>query len=160
MNRIPDRRYSEVIGHAFTLIPPRIADMLSGVQFVCGVDPVFAGLHDYDDMDDDRSYRRTAHCCYPFHLTRPASDRVTTVMIPTLRDADPKVVVHELGHALDWRIGRKHMAQPTTWYAETNRMEAFAEAFSTLLIDGYGDSDVLQQDKATLALFETLASSP
>lgn len=158
MTRIPSQRFAEIIGEGLRRIPERITDRLSHVQFVCGVDPGFAGLHRYGDIDDGRSYRDTAHCCYPFNLARPASERVTTIVLPTLANLGPATVVHELGHALHQIVGFDQLAAATTSYARTNRYEAFAEYFTTWLHHGYGDEAALHDDRSSLALLEGLAA--
>lgn len=159
MDRIPDRRYSEVIGSALQVFPERIRKRVEHVHFLCGVDPVFAGLHTFKETADGRFYADTAHCCWAHHITRPAAERITTVVLPNVPRRS--VVIHELAHALHETIGfeRRHVV-PVTEYAETDRWEAFAESFTAWRLYGYGDEDALMGDKATLALFETLASSP
>lgn len=157
MNRIPDQRYATVIGEALAILPQRIADRLTGVRFVCGVDPGFAGLHAYGSSENGYAYSTTAHCCFPYHLrNRPAAERPTTVVLPY--PPALTTVVHELGHALDWSIGRTHTAAPVTDYARTDRDEAFAEAFTTWKFWGYGDEAAFRSDGATVALFEELAA--
>ena len=44
MERIPDQRYSELIGEAYSCIPPNIVKLIDHVHFFCGTDPVYAGL--------------------------------------------------------------------------------------------------------------------
>lgn len=65
------------------------------------------------------------------------------------------VVVHELGHMLDWQLGRTHMAVPVTEYAATDRSEAFAEALVAKVFV-YGDQDAWWSDGATRALWQQL----
>ena len=158
MHRIRDARWREPIGHALDLIGPALVDRIGPVRWFTG-DPVFAGLHRYGDTDDGRSYRATAHCCYPVHFAhRPAVDRVTTIVLPY--PPSPATVVHELGHALDWRLGFGHTAAPVTWYARVNRWEAFAEAFTAAVVAGYGDQAAAASDRATRALWAALAGTP
>lgn len=153
--RIPDARWSGAIGEAFNRLPGRLTELLGHVRFVCGVDPLFAGLHSIENTDDGRSYRGTAHCCYPFHLIGPADRRVTTIVMPTA--PDPSTVVHELGHALHEVVGFSYQAAPVTKYAKTNRYEAFAEAL-VAWTHWYGERDAAESDIRTLALFEELAA--
>lgn len=150
-SRIHDRRTAEQIGEALRLIGPRIRERLGHVQFVVGVDPVFAGVHSYEDTADGRSYRQTACCLYPHHIIGPRDRRVVTVCLPVHERKWTGVwtVIHELGHALDYTIGRDHIAEPVNEYAETNREEAFAEAFASWV---WGQ----QIDPATRALFRML----
>lgn len=156
MTRIPDQRYAEAIASALRTIPTRICQRLAHVQFLCGVDPAFAGLHRYGTTTDGRSYGSTAHVAYPVHIQRPAVERVTTVVLPEL--VAPLSIVHELGHALDESIGfDHHTVKPITDYARTDRWEAFAEAFTGWLYR-YGDEDILFRDQQTIDLFERLAA--
>lgn len=149
--RLPGAR--EAIGHALHIVEG-FRDAIGPVEWFVGADPVFAGLHNNTDISDGRSYRDTGHVCYPCHLENaPADRRCTTVVMPTLM---PVVhIVHELGHVLDWRMGFTHTADPVTEYAESNREEAFAEAF-TARFYRYGDQDAAATDLATIALFDSL----
>lgn len=153
MNRCAGTGFREPVGVALQAIPAAIRERLSGVSFFCGADPVFAGLHSYEDTEDDRSYRDTGHCLYPFHqLHRPADDRPTTIVLPVVEP--PKYVVHEIGHAVDELTGFTHLARPVTKYAKTNRREAFAEAFTAWLWPGYIRWVI--DDPATRCFFEGL----
>jgi hypothetical protein len=58
----------------------------------------------------------------------PKGERHITVVLPGLKPV--RVIIHELGHVLDWFLGLRHSVRPITDYAETNREEAFAEAFT------------------------------
>lgn len=155
-DRVPDHRYGEAIACAYAVMPSAIRLRLASVRFLCGVDPRFAGLHAYGDTTDGRSYGVTAHCCYPFNVKRPRAERATTIVLP--EPEPPVVIVHELGHAFDGCIGFEHEADPVTTYAETNRYEAFAEAFTAWLYPDYGDQDRLHADRPTISLFEELAA--
>lgn len=156
MERIPSQLYGEAIGEGLRRLPAGMRDRLGHVRFVCGVDPVFAGLHAYTDGHQG-SYGDVAHCCYPFNLLGPRDRRTTTIVLPTPEAAQPHTVVHELGHALHYLVGFEHLAAPVTEYAATDRYEAFAEAL-VAWTHYYGDRDVATQDHATLALFEELAA--
>lgn len=147
LSRVPNARFAEVIGEGLSRLPEGMRLRLGHVQFVCGVDPVFAGLHGYEG-------HWRAHCCYPYHISGPRDRRVTTVVLPVLEG--PHVVVHELGHALHETIGLSHIAVPVTEYAATNHEEAFAEAL-VAWTHWYGDQATALQDKATRALFGRLA---
>lgn len=156
ITRIPAHSYSEAIGEGLRRLPAGMRRRLAHVRFVCGVDPVFAGLHAYNESHQG-AYRDVAHCCYPFNLLGPRDRRVTTVVLPTLDAAEPATVVHELGHALHHLVGFNHTAVPVTEYAETDRYEAFAEAL-VAWTHWYGDRDVAHADGPTLALFEELST--
>ena len=155
MDRAPDYRWREPIGAAIRIIGPRMMERIGPVRFLCA-DPVFTGLHSYGDTTDGRSYRDTAHCCYAEHINRPAVERLTTIVLPT--PPDPATVVHELGHALDARLGFVHDAAPVTHYATANRCEAFAEAFVAWYWWGYEQLTDVREDAATMALFAELAA--
>ncbi|GAH23462.1 unnamed protein product, partial [marine sediment metagenome] len=73
-------------------------------------------------------------------------DKHTTVVLPQLLPID--YPIHELGHVLDGILGWRHVAIPVTKYAETNDLEAFAEAFTSWLIPGYAD----RPDEGTIYL--------
>ena len=166
MQRIRRHRDAELIGHAYSLLPPRLAQRLEHTHFLTGVDPNFTGLHHDERTVDGRYYRDTAHVVYPFHQWhRPAAERVTTVVIPhwtrRLQWWMPASVVHELGHVLDWQLGFTHHAQPVSEYAHTDRMEAFAEAFAAWALPfgyDYGEQKdrLYDTDRATIALLEGL----
>ncbi len=156
LDRIPSHRYAEAIAEGLDRLPGRMAGRLGHVRFVCGVDPVFAGLHSYVDTTQGWSYGEVAHCCYPHNLSAPRDRRTTTIVLPTLAAARPDTVVHELGHALHHLIGFEHTAAPVTEYAGTDRYEAFAEAL-VARTHYYGDADALHADLPTLALFDALS---
>ena len=155
MHRIPNYQYGSLISESLSRLPQGMRDRLTHVRWFCGSDPIFAGLHSYEDTTDARSYRNTSHCLYPYHINGPADRRVTTIVIPELET--PDVLVHELGHALDGTINFDHLAiQPVTWYAKTNQHEAFAEAL-VAYTHYYGDREVAETDYSTLRLFEELS---
>lgn len=136
MKRLVSTGFRSVISGALAMFPEWLADELRDSDFLCGVDPLFVGLHEFYDTEDGRSYRNTAHVAYPFHqLHRPAAHRATTVALPILEE--PWVIVHELGHVLHERLGFPEAPGPVTEYAEANDMEAFAEAFTMAHVPGY-----------------------
>jgi hypothetical protein len=154
MNRLStDPHYRETIAQAFRVLPRNLRRRLEHTQFLCGVDPVFAGLHEYTGTIDDRPYKDTAHCAWPIHIIGPADRRTSTVVLP--KRVSVSNVVHELGHVLDWQLGRSHMATPVSEYAATDRNEAFAEALVAQLFV-YGDQDAWWSDGATRALWMQL----
>jgi hypothetical protein len=81
MQRIGTQRQAEAIQAAFNLLPAPTADRLAAVHILCA-DPILVGFHHTCPSTDDRSYRDTAHVCYPWDIDRPASERVTTVVLP------------------------------------------------------------------------------
>lgn len=165
MERITSQDQAEVIGYVLDLIPERLRDA-AGCDFVT-VDPVFAGLHDIEDTGDYlsdglvRSYRTTAHCCYPCHV----ADKRSTVVLPPRRDERPHsyfTVLHEIGHALQHELGERiggydrlpHF-NPVSEYAAANQDEAFAEAFAAWF---YEPEQIPAFDPASRAFFDGLAA--
>lgn len=127
MNRIHLPGLGPAVDAALELYPPPARALLE-CDLWAGIDPVFAGLHRYDTLDDGRSYRTTAHVCYPRHVDGHADRRRTTIVLPTRAALEIPLLVHELGHVLDERLGFELTAAPVTAYARGSRMEAFAEA--------------------------------
>lgn len=150
MRRIT-QAHSPAIERAFEVIGPRLADRLRHVDFFCGTDPIWAGLHSFQKTVGGNSYGAVAHCCFRNHT----SDKSVTVVLPVL--VPPSTVVHELGHALHYEYALDHVALPVTDYAKTDRFEAFAEAFEATFF-WYGDQDVWWSDEATRDLIQRLAS--
>jgi len=146
MDRLIDRKWAPAIERGFGLIPKALRDRINP-HFLVGVDPLFAGLHDFVDASYGRSYRDTCHCAYPWHQTPLAkSQRHTTVVLNGEPDVD--TVVHELGHVVHESLGFDHRAVPLSGYAQTNHHEAFAVAFTAWLIPDHW-STVGIQDKTT-----------
>jgi hypothetical protein len=143
--RIKAGGYSAVIEAAFQIIPEQLHYLRP--DFLCGTDPIFAGLHTYANTFDGRSYADTAHCCYPFNQwTLAKTQRRTTIVLPRIPNIS--TVIHEFGHVVDEHFRFEHTAQPVTRYAQSNRYEAFAEAFTAWLLPGYP----APPDDATIAL--------
>lgn len=138
MNRVKAGGYSALIEAAYRIVPQEIHPLIQP-DFLCGTDPLFAGLHGYTDASYGRSYTDTMHVAYPHHQTGLAkAHRRTTVVIPNQpKELRVEHVVHELGHVLHETLAWEHVAEPVTWYAEGNWCEAFAEAFTSWLVPGY-----------------------
>ena len=136
---------------------------LGTVDIVSGVDPVFIGLHSVAITDDGRAYKATAHCAWPAGQTtllRP--DRRSTVVLPT--EETPGVILHELAHVLDERIGwNREDLRPVSRYAE-NTYEDFACGLVAWLAPewpeghGWGDAEAVLGDEYAMALFAELAA--
>jgi hypothetical protein len=148
-DRLPDGRWREPVGRALDLLAPW-RHLLADVTFIGGIDPVFAGVHAHAVMLDGRSYATTAHACYPHHIIGPATRRVPTIVLPI--PPTSTVVVHELGHVLDWRLGGTLTPAPVTRYAATDRAEAAAEYVTAHVLLGYGDEDTYLLDDTRLRL--------
>jgi hypothetical protein len=156
MERITSHAYVPAIERAFQLIPEGLHRWL-GCEFLVGADPVFVGLHRFVGASYGRGYDETAHVAYPEHQldTIPKSRRIQTVVIPTLENSTPDTLVHELGHVFHWNLDHcETETTPVSWYAETNSMESFAEAFTAWVIPGYAE----KQDRDLNGLLEHLAT--
>ncbi len=159
MERIVNAEFSELIGYSISILPIGIWERISYVHFFTGTDPIYAGLHNFielneiegPEVEEGQSHRNTPHVVYPYHqLILPKTLRHTTVVLPEM--ACPATVVHELGHVLDEILEFSHLALPITDYAKTSECEAFAEALVGWLFEDSGEPD-----EETIALFEYLA---
>jgi hypothetical protein len=127
MERITARL--DAIGLALARLTPRLRE-LAACDFVVGADPGWIGLHRWTHSNGvvlaDSAH--VAWCCHQAHL--PRGDRVPTVVLPDHEYVTVAVVLHELGHVIDERIGfNRHDPDPVSMWARVNRYEAFAEAF-------------------------------
>lgn len=141
--------YAESISAALAVVPSRLHRYLQ-CDFFCGADPVFAGLHTYTVTDFGNAYSSVPHTVYVHnqaHLT--ASHRVTTIVLPGVYI--PGWIIHELGHVLHERVGWP-LTSPVTAYGHSNGYEAFAEAFTSWLVPGWGG----RPDDAFLTLMDSL----
>jgi hypothetical protein len=155
MERITDFHYAEAIRYSLNLLPCWLKKRLQSVQFFTGTDPLFAGLHNYKDTKDSRSYRNTAHVCYPWNAINPKEQ--TTIVLPTPADAKPYVIIHEIGHCVDEVLGFQYDALPINDYAKSNRYEAFAESFAAqYFFLGKKADDIFLNDKNIQVLFRRL----
>jgi len=155
MERIRDYKFSTLIEAGYSYLPDSIADRLRHVHFLCGVDPVYTGLHDdKGTCPDGRLWREMSHTSYAYgQLSLPRDKRHTTVVLPrSIETYSPVSVVHELAHCLDEVEGFYERIGSVTEYAKTNSGEAFAEAFCSWLFRDYGD---YSPDYGTLVLFRS-----
>jgi hypothetical protein len=136
MQRIVSQSTAELIAEGLALLPGRLPERLAHVEFAeCR--PQFVGLHDYPDTQDVPHTMGDEHDEW---FGRPRSQWATTIVLPPecLDWLGPHTIVHELGHALDRLDGRTWIASPVSSYAETNRAEAFAEAFVAWVLADQG----------------------
>lgn len=132
-DRVP-MSFRPLLEAGLDLIPDRVRQ-IAHTRFLCGVDPLFVGLHDVRDTGDGRSYRDTAHACYPWHVP----DGKPTIVLPAgfVEREHPEwqvyVVVHEYGHIFDWATGFQLDPPGSTPYSNKNRQERVAEAFAMTL---------------------------
>lgn len=163
MKRITDYKYATVIEAARARIPEHLLEKLQYVDFFCGADPVFAGLHHIESTGSGYSYRTTWHANFPCHT----NDKTYTIVMPQLYGPEYHywhvgAVIHELAHCLDWMDGWKYEATAITWHAETERCEAFAEAFAFWLCpqggrpEDKGAWEKLVKDEKTVRLLREL----
>lgn len=154
--RCHNRYRTDAITAGLEQIPEPMLPLVEHARFVCGADPVFIGLHGHEVTIDGRSYRGTAHCCYPFHIVN--GEQVSTVVLPL--EVEPWTVVHELGHVLHERLAFDASTMgltPVTSYAALNDHEAFAEAFTAWCLPDVYPWARDYMDERTVALFDGLS---
>lgn len=150
MMRVTDRGDWEAVHGVLVTLPAAIRTAALEVDWVLRADPVFVGVHEFEYTGDGRSYRSTAHCAYG----SGTRDGRTAIVLDagTLDDRAllRPVVLHEVGHVVDSRLGFTTGFAAMTWYGETNDMEAFAECFQawhtppgTGVADMFVDRDAL-----------------
>ena len=159
MSRVHDRLPAFAVGEAMDFIPERLHEKIA-CEILVGVDPVFAGMHEFEPFEHDGgllSYKDCAHVIYPdLQLHRPAAFRNVKMFLPSNPTYEwdtytgVYTVIHELGHVLDFNLDFEYDVATTTEYSEANREEAFAEAFA-----GWIFGDVVL-DEYTRTLFEGL----
>ncbi len=155
MNRLVDYKYLPAINYALELLPSGIYEYVKHVHFLTGTNPTFAGLHNYITTEDGRSYKNTSHCVHPFHQKNlPRDLRHPTIVLTEIEE--PPIVIHELGHVLHGTINFNYSPMPISEYAETNRFEAFAEAFSAFVLPNYSPIHIGEEAEW---LFSYLANS-
>lgn len=129
MNRVLKSYDLSSMQEALRLIPEPLVKRIEHVDLCLGVDPVFAGIHEYKDASFGRAYSETAHVAYGLHLKkRPYSDRNTHLIAPI--NIKPYDFIHEFGHVLHQSIDFENIGLEVTNYAKTNQREAFAETFA------------------------------
>jgi hypothetical protein len=145
LTRVHDQGIASAVGRALELVPPGLEDLLTA-EWMLGCDAIFAGVSGRAEMPNSRrSYRTTAHVSWPWNRHRAHRDEhVSIVVLPEpgpgpLGDADVHVVLHELGHVVDFNIrqrtGRWGPALPAvTDYAARDGWESFAVAFHSWVL--------------------------
>lgn len=152
--RITRQSTTDAIKTALGWIDEPIRDLLAGVHFF-SADPIAAGISPSVNASFGRSYRDTAHVLYPWVISRPYSEKLTTVVLPTVDNDEAWIVVHELGHVLDERTGFQFDLEPVNDYAASDRYEAFAEAFRFYC--QYGDRGRERIGRKSIEVFDRLA---
>lgn len=74
MDRVLAGGYSAAIEAAYRMIPDPLHHRIRP-HFLCGTDPLFAGLHSYRDASYGRSYSDTIHVMRPPTATRRSLKR-------------------------------------------------------------------------------------
>lgn len=154
MERITPGR-SEVIAEALDCLPPPLRSRVSIARFWTA-DPIWSGLHSNIETDDGRTYRETAHVCYPYHT----ADKSIIVVLPE-QHYECWQVIHELGHVAHFTLGLEDFGTaPVTEYATRNYREAFAEAFTMRFFYTYGDEQVAAEDWPTRLMLDQIEAVP
>lgn len=156
MNRLHTYKQNPEIQQALLSIPKPLHRFLY-CDWCIGADPVYIGLHNFDDTGNERSYRDTAHVVYPFHI---ACDRKeTTLVLPVVEGV--KTVVHELGHVLHYNLGFPDpVLSMVSDYAGNNRWELYAEAFTVYCLPWirFENSNYWEIDEVTKGYFDHLVN--
>jgi hypothetical protein len=159
MQRITDYFYCSLIEAGLKSYPPQLRKIIRFDVF-CG-DPIYAGLHCFEEMSFERSYRNTVHVAHPYHTT----DKICTLVLPGKDKYDDQlwVMVHELAHVLDWALGLQFRpVLAVTPYADTTPGERFAEWVTAMLVPGYPTAmgynslALPQQDKYMMAVWQRI----
>lgn len=148
MERILPGGYTELIEVAMSILPSPIQRRIEYAHWFVGSDPIFAGLHDYKDIDDGRSYRDTAHVVHPFQQI--CEDKRTTIVIPKLIPLHS--AVHEIGHVVHETLKFRPHVMPVTDYARVDEFEAFAEAFTAFFFYNYAQRQIDEKTEALLQM--------
>jgi hypothetical protein len=148
--------YHNAISDGLARLPEGMRRRLDGVEFLAEVHPQFAGLL-LEPWWDEHPYlpgvQVPAACCYPENT----QDRSLTIVLRTTL-VTPDSVIHELGHALQYRAGlRWHEAEPVNDYATKSTFEAFAEALVSWTWWPY---EMAVFDPQTTAIFDRLSEAP
>lgn len=153
MQRLLSNKQLPEIKHAFKLIPNRILSKIDYVDFLCEVDPIFVGIHDYENANHSRLYKNITHCAYPFHQHILSKDqRKTTIILPIHESV--WTIIHELGHVLHEVVDFSIKPIPITNYAKTNYCESFAESFCAYIHFSYTKNRLKDYDPKTLKFFQ------
>lgn len=159
MKRLTTQAQAEEIAEAVERFPHRLLELARADIFTG--DPVFCGIHSWEEVGDGRSYRNTAHVEYAGN----ARDKRTTVILPVLENC--VTIIHEMGHAIDYRIRELTgkwgpRFQPVSEYARRNQREAFAEAFTAWFYSMQHSRSrghkYFQYDPESRAFFDRLAA--
>lgn len=168
MDRVRRQEEREGIAWGLSYIPRAIRTQVQGLHFVCELTESYLGLTDRGPLISGRDLNRESHVCWDFaQYLRPAADRVSTIFLLEGDWQYPSVVLHEVGHIIDQRLGFPSMRRnfvPLDDYAATHPLEAFATAFqSWCIIEGpnvayyHNREFLLEKDPATALWFSALA---
>ncbi len=129
MHRITSWAYTAPLAIALACMEGLRPELLY-FDVLTGTDPLWAGLHEYRDTGDGRSYRDTPHVAETHHQRLSARQQVPTIVLPAPRP--PAAIIHEIGHVIHGHLGWRLALPANTEYAKTDRFEAFAESFTAL----------------------------
>jgi len=131
---------AEAVRPALAELSPSLQE-LAHCDYVLGADPIFIGLHAYEDCGDGRTRRQTAHACWPhpFHLRK---GEPPTVVLPSSREdiaagsvSRAQITLeHEHFHIIDWAVFSRTGKWVADWvdlpvvsdYAARDKQERFA----------------------------------
>jgi len=165
MDRVHDTAIAAAVGEALTYLPAGIRRIAESADFLLGADPVFVGLHRYEAISAQSSYRNTAHVSYPHH----SLDQSLTLVMTPHDGPCVNTLLHEFGHVLDYRLRERlgyWLPAPRALgaYAARDRWESFACAFHSWRVDPAYADDTLRAwgcggyDPASRAWFDQLAA--
>lgn len=144
---------AEALASALFRLPPAIRWLGQRVDLFTA-DPIFTGLHSWEETGDGRFYRQTTHVLFEEH----SPDQRTTLVFPA-EDPSLATMVHELAHALDDQLGVRLKVPVTTLYAERNHFEAFAEWVCVWTCEEYAHlRDYAERDERSRELWAALCA--
>lgn len=176
MTRYRRRCEVEAVASVMESLPAPIRSRLNGVGVITEYSPLFLGLHDYETGASGFDCATWTHCAFTVHQKGlPRADREPTIVLLGGHCHNPLIVLHELGHALDEKLGfpsdRLPMV-PLDDYAATTQYEAFATGFCAWLTTTemwetlpYGrsnfhpESELRVRDPAFAAFFDNLCAA-
>lgn len=152
--RVPSA-FRPALEAGLALVPDRMKE-IAPVRFCCGFDPGFIGLHHWTlEMLIESGEYEGATLGYDvyahFSGVGHSSDRVPTIVLPSMYRDMVGAVLHEYGHALDEATGFRVDCPETTAYSRVNRGERIAEAIELILrprtfaIERYTASDDFEE---------------
>lgn len=154
MERVRTQRFAEAVTDGLSSLKPEHQQFVHSITDFFEGDPLFAGLHSTEDSTDRgveniRSYRTTAHVCYPWHIERPLSEQRTTIVLCGKHALAWHTVTHEVGHALHchlWDQSWRWLDFPRVWapgghYDGSSYLDFEEERFAEAFVSWLGPKD-------------------